>query len=155
VTGNKRHWPSTILIWMGIALVCLSLLLGLTPLQWLVEKYTVGVPDEYYPEYFWLAFGLPVSALVLLAGSLWSKVTIGARVSGHMRLLISAPIAFMATLWWRNGWVDGLYFDLFPHATMAPQWASLMLRIAAVVCLLLVFGALGWWVLRGYRNHDL
>jgi hypothetical protein len=151
--GNKRHWPSRILIWIGTGLVCLSLLLALTPLQWMLERYTVGVPDEYYPEYFWIAIGLPISVLVLGAGSLWSKVAIGSGVSGWMRLLISSPIIIITWLWWSNGGADYLYLDLFPHTTTAPYWASAALKTAAMLCLLIILGGLAWWVMRGFQAH--
>ena len=65
-----RRWG---LLWAGLLLTSISLLLVLTPLQFEAEKMIFGtVPDEYYPELFWLAYGLPPSILVLLAGVGWA-----------------------------------------------------------------------------------
>jgi O-antigen/teichoic acid export membrane protein len=66
----KRNW----LLRIGIALTVLVLILSFTPLDWFVEKWLWGVPDEYYPELAWLIFGLPAALLVLIAGvfSAWS-----------------------------------------------------------------------------------
>jgi hypothetical protein len=61
--------------WTGIGLIALSLLLGFTPIHWYVERAIHGVPDEYYPELFWLYIGLPISVAVTMVGSRLVRMT--------------------------------------------------------------------------------
>lgn len=50
-------------------------LVGLTPLQYRVESSLWGVPEQYYPEIFWLLFGLPISFVILMVGSTYVVAT--------------------------------------------------------------------------------
>lgn len=46
-----RYW----VLWLGLAVTFVSLVLGLTPWWYDLERRFFGVPDEYYPELAWLS----------------------------------------------------------------------------------------------------
>jgi len=56
------------LLRVGMAGVAGSLLLGNTLIQWRLERYLWGVPDDYYPEPFRMMFGLPFWLAVAVLG---------------------------------------------------------------------------------------
>jgi hypothetical protein len=56
------------LVLLGMFMTAISAICIFTPLHWWLNALVFGHEDNFYPELFWIFFGMPISLTVLLTG---------------------------------------------------------------------------------------